>query len=407
MYEKCYRKPDGNVIFNTTIVHHTMKINIIVDQDLVDAQIFDCFYAYLQSMTAPEYNSPIDVKFNAPHESTDFNILCRYLPENVGDHELSTYDLIFLCNGGEPLNVTTPAMDKLITHKKVYLIANSFVDQTHDWHEKIIWMPLHVQMCRDRWTRCFYPQYHDNMKNRTIVRQPQLVAINGSIRTNRRYFFDLLTTHLLSVPQRSNIGTKIHKLNDASCESLEDTQFRIWINNQYNNDSVPEPDKYYHHGINVGVDNKFGTIVPGHFIIPEYFEYSAVIFPEVSWLNDELAITEKASKCFYAKSMPFPIGGASTNRLYNEIGFYTAWNLLPDQLKQFDKIKNHVERYHECIKAIQWLHANPEVFDSESYHDMVDQNFANFLTCDCDHKAIHKLYDMIAKKLLVDRGIKI
>jgi hypothetical protein len=384
-----------------------MKINITVKKDSIDVQAFDSLYAYLQSLSAPNYKPNIEVKFDAPYTSEDYNILCDYMPDTITEHELTTYDLIFLCNGGEPLTVTSDAMNRLIGHEKVYFITESYLNQSHSLHDKIICLAHNVQHCRDFWTRRFYPQYFENMRNRSVARQSKLIAINGTSRANRYWFFELLKTHVPSIQQLSNIGTRIRKLNNAFCESPEDQQFRTWINNQYLNNSVPEPDQYYNKEIGIGIDNKFGTLLPGYFIMPEYFEYACVIFPESSWLNEELALTEKACKCFYAGSLPFSVGGSLLNQNYNEIGFYTAWNLLPDDLKKFDQIKDHAQRYQQCIHAIRWLNDHPEVFETQTCHDMVDHNRTKFLTCDCDQIAIGRLYDLVRTKLLVDRNFKI
>jgi hypothetical protein len=207
--------------------------------------------------------------------------------------------------------------------------------------------------------------------------------------------------------QLSQFGTTVHKLNDVLWESTEDTQFRNWVNEKYQDISTPQPDHYSVSSTTIGIDGKFGQVSPGFFIMPEYFEYSCVIFPESTWQNNELAITEKAVKCFYAGSLPFPIGGSNINQLYNDLGFYTAWNLLPDALKQFDQITDHAVRYQQAIIAIDWLNSNRSVFTDDQFESMINQNRFNFLTCKCDNTSVKKLHNIVQTLLNIDISSKI
>jgi hypothetical protein len=90
------------------------------------------------------------------------------------------------------------------------------------------------------------------------------------------------------------------------------------------------------------------------------------------------------------------VAGANINRLYNEIGFYTAWNLLPEEMQKFDGILDHDVRYQQLSHAVAWLHNNPEVFDSEQYRCMTQQNKLNFLTCECDYQAVIRFDQILA-----------
>jgi len=386
--------------------NYQMKINFTIRKDGIGFQIIDSWYGLLQSLM-PDYTPPVDIHFNAPYSSKDFNVLCDYMPSRYSEQELANYNLIFFCNGGEPLHVATETMGNLINQQNVYLITNSYIEQSHPLHHKVIRWGDDVQTCRDYWTRHFYPQYYENIKNRSIDRTAKLIAIAGSVRTHRYYFFELLKKQIPSMLQLSNISTTIHKLNDAHWETLEDTQFREWVNNQYHTQSIPQPDQYYNNNVNIGIDNKFGEIPPGYFIMPEYFKYACVIFPETSWQNNELSVTEKSLKCFYAGSLPFPISGANVNQFYNNIGFYTAWNLLPDDLKLFDQITDHKIRYDKAVEAVKWLDDNRSVFEGEQFKYMVDQNRANFLTNECDNNSTIQFHTIMKSKLSIDIGSKI
>ena len=384
-----------------------MKINITVKTDSVGMQIFDTLYAFLQSLNSDNYRAPIEITVNAPYQFNDLNILYDNLPINCLEYDLAKYDFVFFCNNVESLQVATKTMCDYIDQNNVYLLTNSYLTKSHPLYHKVIWFPINIMMCRDYWTRHFYPQYHENIKNRSIDRKEELIAINGSVRTNRHHFFNLLRHQIPSILQLSQIGTTIHKLNDALWESAEDAQFRNWANEKYQDISIPQPDQYYDSSPTIGIDGKFGSIPPGYFVMPEYFEYSCVIFPESAWQNNELAITEKALKCFYAGSLPFPIGGSNLNQLYNDIGFYTAWNLLPDTFKDFDQIADHAVRYQQAVAAIEWLNSNRSIFKSDWAISIIDQNRSNFLTCVCDNISVKQLYNLIMTKLNIDINNKI
>jgi hypothetical protein len=153
---------------------------------------------------------------------------------------------------------------------------------------------------------------------------------------------------------------------DSQFESNEDTEFRQQVNNWYpTNNKIHETQSEYSTGsVAVGIDKKFGRVIPGYFILPEYFMYRCVIFPESTWQNDELCLSEKICKCFYAESLPWPIGGSNIHKLYNEIGFYTAWNVLPDHLKLFDRYQ---KQQLECSSCVALDHSCHTLADRTSF----------------------------------------
>jgi hypothetical protein len=384
-----------------------MKININVKTKGYGIQIFDALYAFLQSLNSGNYCAPIKITIDAPYQAGDLNILYDNIPVNFSAQNLVKYDFIFFCNSIEPLQVATKTMADLLDQNNVYLLTNSYLTESHPLFHKVIWFPTNLTTCRDLWTRHFYPQYYENIKNRSIDRKEKLIAINGSVRTNRHYFFTLLQQHVPDISRWSQIGTTVHKLNDAQWESTEDTQFKNWVNEKYQDTSIPQPDQYHDSSPTIGIDGKFGNIPTGYFIMPEYFEYSCVIFPETNWQNNELAVTEKALKCFYAGSLPFPVGGSNINQLYNDLGFYTAWNLLPDTLKDFDQVTDHAVRYQLAVVAVNWLNSNRSVFNSNQFKSLIDQNRSNFLNCACEYNSIKRLHDLIKTKLNIDFSNKI
>ena len=362
-----------------------MKINITTRATSPGTQIFDILYAYRQSLNnqqglASKYSSDWLITIGEVDTTADLNILFDHMPDTSTD--LDSYDLVFLCNNGEPLRVATPCIAELVKLDKVYLVANSYLDQSHPLFNKVIWFTHNFNTCKDYWTRYFYPQRFENLQRSKHARLGNIIAINGLNRANRHHFFKMLKEQCPELPMICNIGETVTKLLDSQWESVEDQQFRDSVNNHYVN-KIPSArqvsDNYYSNIITVGINNKFGDIPPGYFIMPAYFEYACVVFPETTWQNNDLAITEKALKCFYARSLPFPIGGARTNQLYNELEFFTAWNLLPEELKQFDNVLDHNQRYHLAAQAVDWLYKNPQVFQSDLAKTMVEHNRNNFI----------------------------
>ena len=156
--------------------------------------------------------------------------------------------------------------------------------------------------------------------------------------------------------------------------------------------------KYYDSAVSIGIDGKFGSITPGYWLMPEYYENICVVFPESCWLNGELSITEKSAKCFLAGSMPFPIAGSDVNQLYNRLEFWTAWNLLPINLQGFDSEKNHALRYQGAVDSIAWLNANKDVFATETCKNMLLQNKLNFVSNTMSSAVMEKICSVLENR---------
>lgn len=381
-----------------------MKIFVKTLNSGVGHQIIDAWNSYKQyqhdNKNLTQYTLADSLgKFNK--EEYNLTILLDYVHgTSVAQHNINEYDLVLICNSGEPINVATPVVKQLLTYKNVFLIGNSYLSDACEVKDKVIWFPDDVMTCRDYWTRHFYPQYYDLHNHTTDKKTNTLFYINGANRTTRQLFMDYLQELNLDITIKNNITDQICEIGESQWESAEDTDFRVWVNQQYPHSLIENfTNNYYSNSITVGINNRFGQIPPGYFHLPLYFEHACVIFPESNWQNNELSITEKALKCFYAESLPMPIAGANVNRLYNEVGFYTAWNLLPAELQSFDGILDHKLRYRKLSYAIKWLTEHPEVFDSKEYKDMTHQNKINFLTCKCDYLAVVK-FDQLLQKFI-------
>jgi hypothetical protein len=357
-----------------------MKINIAVYGSGIGLQMFDAWYAFKQSQS--KYKTDIEVSITPERQSADLNILFSYNPSHLKTNE---YDLVFFCNGGETLQVGTDYMQQHLEKDNCYLIANSYVTVDHQLHDKIVWFPHNIQTCRDFWTRHFYPQYFENAVNQNLNRTESIMIINGENRSWRNHVF----SQLGNINTHSLLSRAVTTTNHAPWESTQDTEYREFVNEQY---SLERPkDNYYTNAVDIGIDKKFGPANPGYFVMPEYYTHHCVVFPESTWQNNELAITEKALKCFYAGSIPFPVGGANINALYNKLGFSTAWNLLPKDMRAYDSNTHHASRVEQTVNAIRWLSLNSNVFHSTECNAMQQHNFAQFLNNQIEHDAILKL----------------
>lgn len=386
-----------------------MKILISNLSKGVGHQILDGWHAYQQHLQR-DNNYVLDTNYQLADNTSEFNktdynisiLLCYFKQAKQIDQKLlNQFDLILICNGGEPLSVGHPEVKELVENNcHVYVIANSLLTPDHKMYDKTIWFPSDVLNCQTYWTKYFYPQYFDLYYLDKLQQDKMFYFINGENRANRQFFMNICNELNLNLPTKNVWSKTVVEVADSQWESTQDTEFKNFVNGLYTVVLIENSNNiYYNSSINVGIDNAFGKIAPGYFPLPLYFETYCVIFPESGWQNNELNITEKSLKCFYAGSLPFPIAGANVNQLYNQVGFYTAWNLLPKDMQKFDTILDHVTRYREIAKSIQWLKNNPEVFTSSLFKEMTNSNKIKFLTCDCNYIAIDKFDQLLGKFL--------
>ena len=212
----------------------------------------------------------------------------------------------------------------------------------------------------------------------------QLRAVLFRIGKHASKFYDvevLPTQTYARLPIKNSVNSAPSKIIDCQFESAEDTAFK-----EFCNISLPIVDDqhkvdmgYYDNSVSVGHNGKFGLIPPGYFFIPEYFEYHSVIYPETSYINDTLFVTEKTWKCFAAQCIPWPVAGAGFNQMLNDFGYSTAWNLLPRHLQTFDNVKDHVERYHLQVDAVEWASRNAHIWSSDQARQLRHTNLINLI----------------------------
>ena len=384
-------------------------INVQVSNTSVSLQIFDALYAYRQHLHCDNsYESDWQINFSDFNENADINILFDSMPsDDIPYGYIKKFDLIFVSNASEPLWVSTDAMHKVQDFDNVYYVVESILSKTHLLYDKVISSVADASNTNDYFTSKFYPHFYENCKNAsTIKKEPTIIAINGQNRTWRHHFFNKIKDNTNVNIFNSIYASEVANTDHSHWETAEDTTFRCMLESKYRDEIdvwVDETDgrqqSYYDTQLNVGINAKFGKIPPGYSVLPIYFVNSCVIYPETAWQNDELTITEKTLKCFYAKSLPFAFGGSNINTLLNENNFYTAWNLLPTHLQQFDFIKDHEERYTAMIDAIRWLNENPDVFLSNEFSDLVGSNLIQAVTGGIDVRTVKRANDIIEGKM--------
>ena len=108
-------------------------------------------------------------------------------------------------------------------------------------------------------------------------------------------------------------------------------------------------------------------------------------------------MTEKIFKCCIARSFPLPISGAFVNQMYRDLGIYTAWNLLPDELKIYDSMLDHQTRSDQMAQAVAWLNDHPDIYQSQQAQKYLDLNYLNFFTKKFSLETTTKLWNIITR----------
>jgi hypothetical protein len=366
-----------------------MEINVHVLSPSVALIAISALSAYLQSKN-PLFASNITINLTEPgpvEKSQDkINVLFIDMPE-YSKIRLEQYDMVLFSNADEPLIVANTYIVENLSNPNCYLIANSILHETHPLYQSVISSCYDLYKCTQYWRTPQYPQYYTNAENSMLPRTESMLFINGANRSWRHHIAQLLSEASVKIPIHSTISQIIHETDDAPWESKEDFAFRCNVNDMYPL-TRNQKTSYYDDSVKVGfatnyiiegAENNVSMVPPGYFIMPEYFKYQCIIFPETTWQNNELAMTEKSLKCFYSKSIPWPIGGANLNKLYNQIGFKTAWNLLPEHLQAYDDELDHFKRHKQTVESIKWMYRHSDILTSKDAELIRLQNKEKFL----------------------------
>jgi hypothetical protein len=373
-----------------------VKIHPPCDSTHSSLQIWDFFHAYRQYLNRHNnYASDVDICISSDVEidPAAINIGWYYMPDDITGSDC--FDLIIVDAQNHHLEVSTECMYNAVKNKpNCFYVTGAYVNKDHEIYNKIILTPATFNTLA-YFTRPFYPQYYEKI-NLSRSNQKNLIYVNGQNRSNRQYFMELLQQYApnVDIADYLNSTQQVHKLNDSFYETDYDRLFREFVNSRTNclNSSY---NSYYDNSIKVGIQQKFGVVPPGYFMMDEYYQYQCIVFPESPWLNDEVFVTEKIIKCCVAECIPFPVGGANTHKLYNQMGYYTAWNLLPENLRLFDNEPDHMIRYQLQAKAAGWLSNRKKIWQSSAVQNIVKHNKNVFFSATHDDRSALKLNSII------------
>lgn len=368
------------------------KINVISDYPTISVQIFDRYYAYRQSVNQKHnYKSDVDIVFSNIIKSDCTNVLLSHMPDAEINYD--AFDFVFFDNGGEPIEVMTSTIKQQLDNdikNKCYFITGSIVDDDFLYADKIISYNASVQQFIRYHTEGFYPQYYDKKQFEHLAREG-MCFINGQNRSWRNHLMELIKTNLPNIDIYSNISKNVVETITPEFADMHDKVFSKFLKKHVSIiDEISRQD-YNYKSIQVGIDEKFGLHPLGFFLLEHYFKYDCIIFPETTCLNNQIFMTEKIFKCFLAECIPFPVGGANINYLYNKVGFKTAWNLLPEDLQSFDQELNHIKRYGLIVEALKWFTKNQNIFQSDQAQKIKVDNKVNILYHNLDYNVVEKL----------------
>lgn len=369
-----------------------MKIRIDVvnsSEHTISVQLFDRWYAYKQSQDAEseKFKTNVQIEFGSPEPSA-INIALGYMPQS-DFLDFESYDFVFFDNAGEPLETATEYIAQTLGHDKTYFVCGAFLSDDHPLKAKIIPYNHNIRLVHDCMTRGFYPQYY-HRSSCNYEPNKNMIFINGANRSWRRYFIDCMLSAGVAIDIKSSLGDSLFETAQCAFEDPYDLSFRQKLVNLYPNATVQDYD-YYAKSVKVGIDEKFGEVPIGYFLMKEYYQYHCVVFPETAWINHQHNATEKIYKCCVAGTVPFPISGAKIHQLYNAHGYQTAWNLLPTSLQKFDDELDHDKRYQLIVQAISWLADNPDIWQSDAAVQLRQHNQNNFYKNTIDLISVKKL----------------
>ena len=348
-------------------------MNICVDterQDYLGLEVFDYLVGYWQYVS--DYQHTPTIVFAKP-QSNSYNILFLHMPTSVPDN-LGQYDLVLLDNGDEPFGRGTAAIYQILdTTPHSRLLCNSILADDHIMKSRVINSSIMWGTHRRYYTDPKFPQQYELNSS---SEKNSMVFINGRNSTSRRYWTEVLQHYAPEIPHHNDLHCGItNETYQCWHESPEDTEFRQTVNQQYVTDAVNStPPEQRWPPLPAGVNGRAGATLFEDQFINAFREHKTIIYPETPWQNFQISLNEKSLKCFLHQKFAMPVSGAFTHQLYSELGFKTAWHLLPSQHQNFDSMENHVDRYLLQARAVRWLWENPEVFETNQARAMLIDN---------------------------------
>lgn len=361
-------------------------------------QIMDFYFAYRQSVNRDRrYRS--DFTFSTtPGEEIQpgaVNIAWLNMPDNL-PRMIDHYDLVFVANNQHPLEVATQCVaDNLMTDPRWYFVSGGYLAQNHPAKSKVIWY-TNVMLYRDLVTRPFFPQFFDFQRLKSTPTRKSISVINGQNRSHRLWLVNEIRSRIGDrVDIQDNFqGFGTSELLYCFFESDEDRRFRDDVNRDQVTNTWEVLEAVYDLSVGMGQDQKFGFQTPGFFTMDQYLQYNCIVYPETCWINDEIFFTEKIWKCCAHRNVPWPMAGANTHRLYNELGIRTVLDILPREFQDCDTIPDHKQRYLRNIEAMSWALDHPEIWVSPAAEDVRQQNYVTLFDNTLDGNFVYQLDDI-------------
>jgi hypothetical protein len=376
-----------------TCFESSRPVNICVDterQDYLGPEVFDYLVGYWQY--ASDYQLTPTVIFSKP-QANSYNVLFLYMPEVMPDN-IDQYDLVLLDNGDEPFEYGTDVLYQLLTTVPyAKFLCNSLLPDWHPLKSKIITTNIMWEKHRRYYTESVFPQRYEFTN--TNQHLDPIIYINGRNRSVREHWTRTLLSRADKVPHHNELHFgAVSTIYQCQYETTEDTDFRVWANSTYANDVInmlPPEDRWP--PLPAGVAGRYGATLLEDRFIDAFRKHRTIVYPERTWLNHQVSLTEKSLKCFLHRKFPMPVSGAGVHQFYNKLGFKTAWNLLPPELQAFDDIKNHIDRYQKQAQAVNWLYDHSEIMFSEQAKSMLVDNQAQCMLT--SSQAGQELYNII------------
>lgn len=351
-----------------------MKIQVTVDRrDYLAIEVLDYLVGYWQYQS--DYTQTPNIAFGPP-QSDCYNILFLSMPETI-PWDLDQFNLVLVDNTDEPFGRGTQAMYDIVEQvPHARLLCNAILPQNHAWQDRVISTCIMWEQHRRFYIESVYPARYEVFTKNTNTKK--IVYINGRNRTTREYWTRLIQGVAPQIPHHN-------VLHNGTCsetsfcfrESAADTEFRIWVNQMYANDLHNNDPADQWPELPSGVEGRYGSTDFGDHFIDAFRQHRVIVYHESQWQNDQLSLNEKSLKCFMHRKWAFPVAGASTHRMYGQLGFVTAWQLLPPEHQEFDDIEDHRQRYQQQAQAVKWLYDNfPDVILTDRANQLLVDNQA-------------------------------
>lgn len=360
-----------------------MNLNFINVKDRIVGQLIDYWAAYRQFCNRDQnYRLDVEVCFTEHALPDRTNVMIMGISDEIDPRDHPSVDLFLLDNNGESLEVSSDRFRDLMLYRSdCVMVCGSYLGPDHPLYDRIVsWNHNHT-MTVDAMARAFYPQYHD-LRIQRHVRDRTMIYCNGQSRAWRQHWMHLMD-HECKIDVRNNLSSRVMPVLHCAWESDEDRMFREWLNCQAWVEHSGE-DYEWCNPVAIGLEHqgrpKFGYILAAYTMLDLYYQYHCVLYPESSWINDQLFLTEKTFKCLAAGAIPWPISGAGTNRMMRDLGVLTAWNLLPPELQTWDDDRDHRARYQAQSRAVAWMAERPHIWQS-SQADHIRTNNLHWFYC--------------------------